>query len=477
MHSKENDVVIFGAGPAGLAAALKLTEGGCKVNVFEMNDQVGGISRTINFKGYRFDLGGHRFFTKSEEVDNLWKRTLGEDFIVRPRLSRIYYRNKFFYYPLRPANSLMGLGAVTCFGAVLSYFKSKLFPYVEENTFEQWVSNRFGKMLYNIFFKTYTEKLWGIPCSEIRAEWAAQRIKGLSLMTVVKHAFFPDKNGRVKTLIDKFHYPRQGPGMMYEKMAGNIVRGGGVINYNSKVKELRHVNNKVVSVLVSEKSGGVREYNANYHISSLPITELVQSLVPRATSAVLTAAGNLRYRSFVLVGVILDMENPFPDTWIYVHSPEVRLGRIQNFGNWSPHMLASPDKTSLGLEYFCTEGDDLWSMSDEHLVQLGLNELVKLKLVNSSAFLDGFVVRIPKAYPVYDSTYSNNLRIVKEYLGTFSNLQPVGRYGMFKYNNMDHSILTGMFAAENILGGNHDIWAVNTDQEYQEESHHRKKNV
>lgn len=475
MYPKIEEVAIFGAGPAGLAAALKLTECGRKVNVFEMHDQVGGISRTINFNGYRFDLGGHRFFTKSEEVGKLWKQTLGEDFIERPRLSRIYYRNKFFFYPLRPANALIGLGAMTCCSAALSYFKSMLFPYPEENTFEQWVSNRFGKKLYNIFFKTYTEKLWGIPCNEIRAEWAAQRIKGLSLMTVARHAFFPDKNGRVKTLIDKFHYPKQGPGMMYEKMAENIVLGGGVINCNSEVKEIRHVNNKVVEVLVSGKSAGEKVYKADYHISSMPITELVQKLRPSAPNEVLAAASNLRYRSFVLVGVILDMENPFPDTWIYVHSPEVKLGRIQNFGNWSPHMLASPDKTSLGLEYFCSEGDDLWNMSDDHLVQRGLNELVKLKLVNSSAFLDGFVVRIPKAYPVYDSTYSENLRIIKEYLYTFRNLQPVGRYGMFKYNNMDHSILTGIFAAENILGKNHDIWAVNTDQEYQEENRNCRK--
>lgn len=464
----KTDTVIIGAGPAGLAAAIRLTRQGRKVVVLEKETQVGGISKTIEFKGYRFDLGGHRFFTKSEEVNRLWEETLGEDFLIRPRLSRIFYRNRFFNYPLKPANALFGLGILTSIGVILSYLKSRLFPCRKEESFEQWVSNRFGSKLYNIFFKTYTEKLWGIPCGEIRAEWAAQRIKGLSLTTAVRNAFFPDKSGKVKTLIETFQYPKLGPGMMYEKMAGNVEELGGEICLESDVREIRHCDGAVRSIMARRNGKGNAEHVAAHFISSMPITDLIGRLSPPPPQEVTDAAKRLTYRSFITVSLIMDVEIDFPDTWIYVHSPEVKMGRIQNFGNWSPCMLADPGRTAMGVEYFCTEGDELWGMPDDALVALALEELEKVGLGNRKDFVEGFVARVPKAYPVYDASYPRNIRIIREYLAGFSNLQPVGRYGMFKYNNMDHSILTGMYAAENVMGERHDIWAINTEQEYHE---------
>jgi len=463
------EVAIFGAGPAGLAAAIKLVEAGKKVTVFEKDSQVGGISKTIEFKGYRFDLGGHRFFTKSREVNELWNKTLGPDFLTRPRLSRIFYRNKFFDYPVKPLNALRGLGLIESLFILFDYLKTKIFPYKEEKTFEQWVSNRFGKRLFNHFFKSYTEKLWGIPCDQIQAEWAAQRIKGLSLTSALKNALFRDKSGKIKTLIDEFKYPKFGPGMMYEKIAENIESQGGKIAKRHSIEQINREHFSVKSVIVKNQDRGLDEYQADYFISSMPITELIQRLSPAAPDEVIGASKKLSYRSFITISVILDAIDPFPDTWIYVHSPEVKLGRIQNFKSWSPYMISDKSKTALGLEYFCTEGDELWNMSDKDLLALGMKELEKIGLGREKDFVDGFVARAAKTYPVYDATYPENIKIVRNYLDKFPNLQPIGRYGMFKYNNMDHSILTGLYAAENILGQNHDIWSVNADQEYHEE--------
>ena len=475
-NNKKLDVIIFGAGPAGLASAIKLVKNGRSVAVFEKEKQVGGISKTLKYKGYRFDLGGHRFFTKSKEVNNLWNETLGENFITRPRLSRIYYNHKFFYYPLKPFNALFGLGLWRSTQIILSYFWIRLFPYKEEKNYEQWVTNRFGKKLYETFFKTYNEKLWGIPCTEMVAEWVAQRIKGLSLRTAIKNALFPDKSGKVKTLIDEFKYPRYGPGMMYEKMAENVGKLGGQVLTESEVVKINHNNFKAISVVIRDRNGNKKEYQADHFLSSMPITELIKRLAPAAPKEVLKAAYQLKYRSLLTVNVILDSPSPFPDTWIYIHAPEVKMGRIQNFGNWSPYMLANRNKTALGLEYFCTEGDELWTTSDDQLIKMGLEDLETIRLGKKSNFMDGFVARTPKAYPVYDAAYQQNIQIIKEYLGKFENLQPIGRYGMFKYNNMDHSILTGLYAAENIMGvAKHDIWEVNTDQEYHETNREKVK--
>lgn len=467
--SSKFDVIIFGAGPAGLAGATNLAKNGKSVAIFEKDKMVGGISKTLEHNGYRFDLGGHRFFTKSKEVNDLWDETLGADFLIRPRLSRIYYQNKFFDYPVKPMNALLGLGVFTSIQVLWSYLVIKIFPYKKEATFQEWVSNRFGKKLFNIFFKTYTEKLWGIPCSQIQAEWAAQRIKGLSMLSTIKNAIFPDKSGKIKTLIDEFKYPKFGPGMMYEKMAENVAKAGGQIFKEQEVMLIKHENFTATSAIIKNKSGEETEYFADNFLSSMPITQLIERLSPPAPSEIIEASKKLTYRSFITVSVILESENPFPDTWIYVHSPEVKMGRIQNFKSWSPFMVPDPSKTALGLEYFCTEGDELWSMSDDDLIQIGLSELEKIGLGKKADFVDGFVAKVYKAYPVYDYTYPENIKIVREYLGKFTNLQPIGRYGMFKYNNMDHSILTGLFAADNILGAHKDIWTVNADQEYHEE--------
>jgi len=468
MKQERADVIIFGAGPAGLAAGLYLARHGKKAVITEKEKLVGGISKTIEYKGCRFDLGGHRFFTKSREVNDLWNETLRGDFLTRPRLSRIYYRNRFFNYPLKLMNALTGLGPLTSLAVLGSYLYIKLFPYTEEKTFEEWVSNRFGKKLYNLFFKTYTEKLWGIPCTEIQAEWAAQRIKGLSLRSLLKNSFSSDKTGKIKTLIEEFKYPRYGPGMMYEKMAENLAKAGGSLLMETEVVKVERDAFRAESVIL-KKNGSEEKLEAGHFISSMPITELIKRLSPPAPPEVLEAARALKYRSFLTVNVILNSPNPFPDTWIYIHSPEIKMGRIQNFKNWSPEMVDDPKKTALGLEYFCTEGDELWNTPDGELMQLGLRELELLKLGRAADFVDGFIARVPNAYPVYDASYPENIRVIREYLANFKNLQPIGRYGMFKYNNMDHSILTGLYAARNVLGADYDIWEVNTEQEYHEE--------
>lgn len=460
--------IIMGAGPAGLAAGYELSKKGIKSVILEKTEAVGGIARTINYEGYRFDIGGHRFFTKNKEVESLWRSLLEGEWLKVHRLSRIYYKNRFFDYPLKPMNAFLGLGVFNCLGVLGSFVKSRIFPYLEEKTFEQWVSNRFGKKLYDIFFKTYTEKVWGIPCSEIGAEWAAQRIKGLSLITIIKNAFFGKRAGEIKTLIDEFFYPTFGPGMFYETMADKIKTMGNEIFLNNEVVRINHNNQKVLSVTAENNKNKEEEIIATDFISSIPITFLVQRMNPPPPSDILEASSNLKYRSILTVNLIVNKNNLFPDNWIYVHLPEVRLGRIQNYKNWSEKMVPDQEKTSLGLEYFCTEGDQIWEKPDEEMISLAVAELEKLKIAKEKDVLDGFVFRMPKAYPVYDQTYKEPLEIIKDYLAKFSNLQIIGRCGMYKYNNMDHSILTGLFAARNILGANFDPWKVNVAAEYLE---------
>lgn len=461
----------MGAGPAGLAAGYELVKNGIDAVLLEAESQVGGISKTICYKGYYFDLGGHRFFTKLDEVRKLWDEVLNENFRKTPRLSRIYYKNKFFNYPLTPANALFGVGIIDTALILLSYFKSRAFPCRTEETFEQWVSNRFGKKLYSIFFKTYTEKVWGIPCSTIRAEWAAQRIKGLSLRTAVVNALFKPKNNNIKTLIDEFYYPVYGPGMMYNEMKNLIESMGGKVHLNSKAVKVNREDFTVKSVEYVDESGNAKIVEGTDFISSIPVTELVEILEPEAGEEVIEAARSLKYRSIVTIDIIVNREELFADNWIYIHSPEVKLGRIQNFKNWSREMVPHPDKTSLGLEYFCDEGDDFWSMDDGRLFELAASEVEKIKICNAGDIEDYTVVRVPKAYPVYGGNYRDHVVTIEKYLKKFYNLQPVGRYGLFKYNNMDHSILTGLYAASNILKGDYerDTWDVNTDREYHEE--------
>ena len=471
MSGPEN-VLIIGGGPAGLTAAVELCRRNVPVTVLEKDKLVGGIARTESYKGYHFDIGGHRFFTKIGEVEKFWKDILGPDFITRPRISRIFYEGKFFDYPLKAFNALANLGIVTSIEVVLSYLQSQLVPYPREDTFEEWVSNRFGKKLYNIFFKTYTEKVWGIPCSEIRAEWAAQRIKGLNLPVAVWNAIFGPVGGKgaIKTLIEQFEYPRLGPGMMWAKAAEVVTARGHAVLMETDAVKLKHANGRVTEVIAQNHTGTHAQRLTGAHvISSMPIAELIEKLDPPPPPEVLAAARGLAYRDFLTVVLIVKQAHLFHDNWIYIHSPEVRVGRIQNFKNWSPEMVPDPGMTSLGLEYFCTEGDDLWRMTDGDLIELGKHEMAQIGLVRAKDVVDGTVVRQLKAYPVYNATYAGYLQTIKDYLATFSNLQTVGRNGLHKYNNQDHSMLTAMLAVRNVLGEVHDLWDVNTERSYHEE--------
>lgn len=470
-HSNKK-VIVVGGGPAGLTAAYELCKAGVKSIVLEKDNIVGGISRTVNYKGYHFDLGGHRFFTKVKAVDDIWHEVLNGDFLRRKRVSRIYYNQKFFTYPLRPFNALFGLGLWTSLLIFLSYLKVQIFPEKSQKTFEHWVSNRFGKHLYETFFKTYTEKVWGIPCSDISADWAAQRIKGLSLLIAVKNALMKqntkNKDAVVKTLIDAFDYPKRGPGMMWEAFADIVQEKGSQVRLGAEVERILWTKNGVVALEINV-DGGTELVEGSHFISSMPIRELIQKFDPAVPEAVLKAATSLNYRDFLTVALIINKPDVFPDNWIYIHDPDVKIGRIQNFKNWSPYMVPDPNKTCVGLEYFCFEGDELWSLPDQELIELGKKELEILDLVRASDVEDGAVVRMPKAYPLYDPTYRESLQTIRQFLSRINNLQVVGRNGMHKYNNQDHSMLTSMMAVENILGANHNLWKVNEEQEYHEE--------
>ncbi|MGE5550230.1 MAG: NAD(P)/FAD-dependent oxidoreductase [Bacteroidota bacterium] len=474
-----SNVIIMGAGPAGLAAGYELAKNGTPAALFEAEKQVGGISKTIEYKGYRFDLGGHRFFTKFDEVNELWREVLGDDFKETPRLSRIYYRNRFFNYPLTAANALFGMGFLATCAVMGSYIKARLWPDREEKTFEQWVSNRFGKQLYRIFFKTYTEKVWGIPCAQIEAEWAAQRIKGLSLKEAVANALFRPKHTKIKTLIDRFNYPVLGPGMMYDAMRARIEAWGGEVLPGARITRINHDGRRILGVEHTVPGGGTAGRDGAQFISSIPVTELIELLHPAPGEDVRRMAKELRYRSIVTIDIIVDRRDVFPDNWIYIHSPEVKLGRIQNFKNWSLEMVPDPAKTSLGLEYFCDEGDAFWNTPDDQLFTLAAREIEAIRICRAAEIEDYTVVRVPKAYPVYVRGYKERLDKIAGYLARFENLQLIGRYGLFKYNNMDHSIMTGLYAARNILHGRriHDTWSVNTEEEYHEEDRRQESPV
>jgi protoporphyrinogen oxidase len=461
----DESVVIIGGGPAGLSAAHECIKVGIKPLVLERADKVGGIARTETYKGYYFDIGGHRFFTKIEEINQLWHDMLGEDFLRVGRMSRIYYQGRFFDYPLGFANALMNLGLVESSLILLSYLKAQVWSHPHEENFEQWVSNRFGQRLYQTFFQTYTEKVWGTPCNKIRADWAAQRIKGLSLIVAVSNALFGVQ--KAKTLITEFDYPLRGPGMMWQRFQDVVEANGGNVRLNAEAAGLSHENGRIVSVDYVE-NGERMTVRADQVISGIPITKLVALLDPKAPGQVLEAASNLSYRAFVLVGLIIDKEDLFPDQWIYVHSPDVKVGRIQNLKNWSSAMVPDPQKTSVAMEYFCNEGDETWTMPDDELIGLASQELSKLGLADHNDVIDGFVIRQPKAYPVYDDGYKEQLAVVRDYLETFDNLQTVGRNGMHRYNNMDHSMLTGMLAARNVSGARHDLWEIGEQEEYLE---------
>lgn len=460
--------VVIGAGPAGLAAAHALVRAGHAPLVLERNASVGGLARTESYRGFHFDLGGHRFFTKVPEVDALWRDILGADLERRPRLSRIYYEGRFFEYPLRPWNALRGLGPLEALLVALSYLRWQIRPYEPEDTFEQWVTNRFGRRLFRTFFESYTEKVWGVSCRELKAEWAAQRIKDLSFWTAVRGMFAKPRR-TITTLIEEFHYPRLGPGMMWRAFRSEIEGRGGRVATEREVVAIERDGARVRSV-VTRNAGGCERHVGTDFISSMPITDLVARVDPPAPERVRAAAARLAHRAFVTVCLVVDAADLFPDNWIYVHDPAVRVGRIQNFKNWSPAMVPDLGKTSLGLEYFCTEGDELWAMSDDDLVALATREVAAIGLAGAEQVEDGCVVRVGHAYPVYDSTYREHLQTVRAWVGELVNLQTIGRNGLHRYDNQDHAMLTGLLAVRNAVAGErNDVWSVNTEQEYHEE--------
>jgi protoporphyrinogen oxidase len=474
------EIFVIGAGPAGLTAAYCLTKETPSVIVIEKDPHyVGGISRTVQHGKFLFDIGGHRFFSKAKEVVDLWHEILPDDFITRRRLSRIFYGGKFYAYPLSAFQALRNLGIFTSAVCMLSYAYAKVFPVASPRSFHDWVRNRFGERLFQIFFKTYTEKVWGMSCDDISADWAAQRIKGLDLRVAVMDALTRSFRRKpraeaaggdvVKTLIETFQYPRRGPGMMWEAAAAKTMARGGRILMGRELAELAYDKaRKLWRIEVSTADGGSENYTARHVISSAPVRELAQKLSPKPIS--LLHARELCYRDFITVALMVDKPELFADNWIYIHDPSVKVGRVQNFGSWSPEM-APAGMTCLGLEYFCFEDDGLWTMSDQELIALATHEVAKVGLVSAADVVDGCVVRQPKAYPVYDDAYREHMAIIRRDLEqSYPSLHLIGRNGMHKYNNQDHAMMTAMLTARNILAGErvYDIWQVNEDAEYHE---------
>jgi protoporphyrinogen oxidase/predicted dehydrogenase len=458
---------ILGAGPAGLTAAYTLARRGRPGAVFEADGRVGGIAKTIEFNGYRFDLGGHRFFTKLKPVQRLWEEMLGDEFLTRPRLSRIYYNGKYFAYPIAAKDVVGRLGLLESTRCALSYLWAARRRNVEAETFEEWVTARFGRRLYDAFFRSYTEKLWGIPGSEIRSLWAAQRIKNFSLAKAILKMVGLQRD-HVTTLIEEFRYPRLGPGQMWEAVAARTEEAGIETHLRQRCVGVRHANGRVRSVVLRQ-NGDVFEHAVDSVISSMALQDLILCLDPPAPPEVQAAARALRYRDLVLVALMTTEAEPFPDNWIYLHDPETRAGRVQNYGAWSAGMVR-PGTTCLGVEYFCFEGDEIWQMSDERAVELATHELARIDLIDPSKVIDGVKVLVPKAYPMYDSKYESAVATVRAYLEQFENLQTCGRNGLHRYNNQDHSMWTAILAALNLIdGARHDVWSVNTEAEYLEE--------
>ena len=465
------EVVVIGAGPAGLTAARELARHDVAVTVLEADDVVGGISRTVERDGWRFDIGGHRFFTKVARVRRFWDEVLPDgDFLLRPRQSRILYRGRFYDYPLRPLGALRNLGAWEAARCVASYVGVRLRPPADQSHLAGWVAARFGHRLYHHFFRSYNEKVWGVPATAIQADWAAQRIRNLSLGGAVWAALRPRRGDeRFTSLIERFHYPRLGPGMMWERCRELVEAAGVKVHLEQPVTRVRHAGGRAVAVETTAE-GAVSTYPCTHVVSSMALPDLVRAMDPPPPADVLAAADALGHRDFLTVALVVPADAAFPDNWIYVHSPEVRMGRIQNFGAWSPDMV-KPGRTCLGLEYFVFAGDDLWALPDAELVALGTRELAQLGLVDPGRVEAGHVVRMPRAYPVYDAGFAGHVAVLRAWLAAHvPNVVAVGRNGQHRYNNQDHSMLTAMLAVENVVDdAGHDVWAVNVEGDYHEE--------
>jgi protoporphyrinogen oxidase len=468
--------VIIGCGPAGLTAAHELVKRGSRVLILEQDQtQVGGLSRTVEYKGFRFDIGGHRFFSKNPEIEALWDEFLGRSLETRQRLSRIYFRGRFFKYPLELTDAFAGLGPLEFVACGWSYVLARLKPRRQPENFEDWMVPAFGRRFFEMFFKTYTEKVWGLPCEKISADWAAQRVRGLTMASIIRAALGmrPRSGPTVKTLVDKFRYPTLGPGEVWQAAAVRVQQLGGRIQMGERVVRLVRDRRRINAVVtVNGKSESVWE--SEHVLSTMPIAELVAAFDPPAPAEVESAASSLKYRDFLTVAVIFDQSHLFPDQWIYVHDPRVRVARIQNFKNWSTAMVPDQRFTVLGLEYFCSAGDPTWEMTDDELLRLARAELSILRLAEDSKFIDGVVLRQTKAYPIYDRGYREKVVIVRDFIAREArNLQLIGRNGMHKYNNQDHAMMTGLIAARNLMGESYDAWRVNSDAQYMEEEDDR----
>ena len=468
MNSHSDKPVIIGAGPAGMACAYTLSKYGQPSLVIERDEDAGGFCKTIDFYGYLFDIGGHRFLSKSKVINQIWHELMGDNLLQVNRISRIYYKKKFFKYPLSFFDAFKNLGFFESFLCVASYLYARLRQPGNNETFEGWITNHFGKRLYEIFFDTYTRKVWDIPCNDISADWAVQRIKGLSLRVALKKAFFGKKTKGPKTLAEQFLYPKRGPGEFFKSMEKISEKDGAKFLFNKKVTQINHNGRNIQSLEVTNYQGSKKEeIPVKYVFSSMPLPTLIKSLNPRPPKNILQAADNLHFRSFIVVNIIVNKEHLFPDQWIYIHSPDVKLGRIQNYKNWSPFMTVDPKKTSLGLEYFCNEKDDLWKMNDIDFIDFAVGEIEKIGLMSRKDLINGFVVRRTDAYPIYSLDYQKWLQIIREYLNQFLNLQKIGRSGLFRYGNSDHAMLTGIGAARSFLNKQSiDVWHIDMGKEY-----------
>jgi protoporphyrinogen oxidase len=465
-------IVVVGAGPSGLAAAHEAVARGHRASVLEKLDQVGGLARTVTRGGERFDIGPHRFFTLNPEIRDLFREVAGEDLRLVHRRTRIFYRGRFFDYPLTPVNALLGLGPLAGLGILASYaaaaLRRRLKPRAAES-FEDWVVDRFGRRLFETFFKSYTEKVWGIPCSRIDASWAEQRIKGLSLGAALRHAFFHSERPKLKTLADAFMYPRHGAGQLYENMVRRIEAGGGNVTCGAEVGAIRRDGFRVTSVVHRRADGLMGEALGDFYLSSAPLSELLAAFDPPPPAEVVAASRALRYRHHVSAQLVLQGPAPFADNWIYLHSPDLAMARVSSYRNFSAEMAAAADRHPMTAEYFCFEEDAIWRATDDEVLALAGDELARSGLAGGARIVDGFVVRSPRAYPVIERGVEAHIAVIRAWLDRFENFLPIGRSGMFKYNNQDHAMATGIFAARRALGlGDFDPWRVNIDGVYQE---------